>query len=249
MKNYLGEITGIDLAVGKLRNQLNDWDLSDETLVWFSSDNGGKFPEGNNGILRQQKGTLYEGGIRIPALIEWPGTISARNTSVPTATVDVFPTLLDLAGVSADVIRHPLDGISLVPLFESKISTRSSPLGFWIYPEIKGQSMKNEQIIEDLQKFLDGQFNAADLNEGLLNAPQNNYPGISQYPYSGTYAWIENDWKLIQEGDSYQLFNLTHDPGEKKDLSILHPDRVSRMKDSLRVWLDSVVGSIQGIDY
>lgn len=249
MQHYLGEITGIDLAVGKLRNQLREWDLAEETLLWFSSDNGGKFPEGNNGILRQQKGTLYEGGIRIPALIEWPGTISARNTSVPTATVDVFPTLLDLAGVSADVIRHPLDGISLVPLFESKISTRSSPLGFWIYPEIKGQSMKNDQIIEDLQKFLDGQFNAADLNEGLLNAPQNNYPGISQYPYSGTYAWIENDWKLLQEGDSYQLFNLTRDPGEKEDLSILQPDRVSRMKDSLRVWLDSVVGSIQGIDY
>src|SRR5690606_35756287 len=127
------EITGIDLAVGKLRKQLRAWNLSDNTLVWFSSDNGGKFPEGNNHNLKDQKGTLYEGGIRIPALIEWPGKVGPGINTVATGTVDVFPTLLELAGVDDSVVSHPLDGISLVPLIEGKVTERPDPLGFWTY--------------------------------------------------------------------------------------------------------------------
>lgn len=249
MKNYLGEITGIDLAVGKLRNHLNDWDLSGETLVWFSSDNGGKFPEGNNGPLREQKGTLYEGGIRVPALIQWPGTIQSTQVNVATSTVDVLPTLLDLAGVEPSVVKHPLDGISLVPLFEGNMKSRPQPLGFWVYPEIKGQSMKSDQIIQDYQKVLDGKKGPEVFNDGLLNGPDREYPGLEQYPYSGTYAWIDNDWKLYQQGETYELYNLTEDPGEKKDLSPYQPQRVNRMKNELKTWLESAVNSIHGKDY
>src|SRR5690606_31614514 len=128
MQHYLGEITGVDLAVGKVRNHLREWGLESETLFWFSSDNGGKLPQASNGVLKQQKGTLYEGGIRIPALIEWPGTLQYRINTVPTATVDVFPTLLDLAGVGPSTILHLLDGISLVPLLEGGMTSRPDPI-------------------------------------------------------------------------------------------------------------------------
>lgn len=249
MQNYLGEITGIDLAVGKLRKQLRAWNLSDNTLVWFSSDNGGKFPEGNNHNLKDQKGTLYEGGIRIPALIEWPGKVGPGINTVATGTVDVFPTLLELAGVDDSVVSHPLDGISLVPLIEGKVTERPDPLGFWTYPEIKGQGMKNDQIFEDYKQYLNGELDASQLNEGLLNGPDHNYPGMEQYPYSGSYAWIENQWKLLQVDGMYKLFNVVADPGENNDLSNQHPERVQRMKQKLQTWLGDVVQSIHGKDY
>lgn len=249
MKNYLGEITGVDLAIGKLRNQLNAWDLSGSTLLWFSSDNGGKLPEGNNGILKEQKGSLYEGGIRVPALIQWPGTIPSARVEVPTSTVDVLPTLLDLAGVDPSVVKHPLDGISLVPLFEGEMKSRPQPLGFWVYPEIRGYSTPSDQVIQNYQKYLNGEFKEEDLNDGLLNTPDRDYPGMDQYPYSGTYAWIDNDWKLYQQGDSYELYNLSKDPGEKMDLSQEQSQRVTDMKNDLKVWLESVVNSVQGGDY
>ena len=249
MQNYMGEITGIDLAVGKLRNQLREWDLSGKTLVWFSSDNGGRLPEANNGDLRQQKGTLYEGGIRIPALIEWPGHIPAKPTQVVTGTVDVFPTLLELAKVNTAAIQHPIDGISLAPLFTDKMKSRPQPLGFWSYSEIKGHSMRSDQIIQDYEKFLNDSGQKDKLNDGLLNSPDREYPGMDRYPYSGEYAWIDNQWKLVQQGDRVELYNLEDDPGESEDVAGAYPERASQMKNDLQDWLRSVVRSVKGEDY
>lgn len=249
MKNYLGEITGIDLAIGKLRSKLKEMNIDEETLLWFSSDNGGKFPEGNNGNLKEQKGTLYEGGIRIPALIEWPNTIRTNSSNVTASTVDVFPTFLELAGVNSSDAAHPLDGISLVPLLEGEMNSRPKPLGFWSYPEIKGQGMKSDEIIMNYQKVLAGDMDVKDLNEGLLNTPDRDYPGLDSYPYPGSLVWIENNWKLHQSGESYELYNLSEDPGEEKNLAKKFPDRVDHMKNELSTWQQSVVKSILGKDY
>jgi arylsulfatase A-like enzyme len=249
MKNYLGELTGVDLSVGKLRKELRTLNIEKETLLWFSSDNGGKFPEGDNGMLRDQKGTLYEGGIRVPAIIEWPGKIAPAVSEVPTAAVDIFPTLLELAQVDTEGISYPLDGQSLVPLLAGKMDKRANPLGFWDYREIRGFGMRSDQIIQEYKMIVEGKVPLDSLNEGLLNTPGQNYVGLDQYPFSGSFAWIDEEWKLHQAGTNFELYNLANDPMEQRNLLDQFPARVKRMKEALTTWQNSVIRSIHGEDY
>jgi len=249
LKNYYGELTGIDRAMGKLRDQLKSKGISDETLLWFSSDNGGKLPEADNGPLRDQKGSLHEGGIRVPALIEWPGKIEHRISDMPASTLDIFPTVLELAGVDLSGIKYPLDGISLVPLLHDRMARRAKPLGFWDYGEIKGKGMKSDQIIQVYQRVLSGELPADSLNEGLLNPPDMAYVGLDRYPYSGEFAWIDGEWKLYQEGEVLELYNLKSDVREEHDLADRYPDRVEKMRKALLDWQRSVIRSIRGEDY
>ena len=137
--NYYGCVTALDRAVGKLRTRLRDHGIADNTLVAFCSDNG---PEGNDkapgrqGQFKGRKRSLYEGGVRVPGLLEWPAKIKPGTSSnVATCTVDYFPTILDIVGVDMPDDR-PLDGVSLVPLLEGSMETRPRPLGF----HIRGQA-------------------------------------------------------------------------------------------------------------
>jgi arylsulfatase A-like enzyme len=132
-QHYYGCITALDEQVGRLRKELRTLGVADNTLVTFCSDNGpegraGKNP-GSAGHLTGRKRSLLEGGIRVPGLIEWPAKIKPCTTSIPAVTSDYLPTILDLIGAKhAD--QRPLDGISLVPLFEGKMKERGRPIGF-----------------------------------------------------------------------------------------------------------------------
>ena len=98
-QHFLGEITGMDRAFGKLRSQLRTLGIHKNTLLWYCSDNGG-LPELGSTGGRGHKGQVYEGGLRVPAIIEWPKKISApRQTTMPCNTSDIYPTLLELTGV------------------------------------------------------------------------------------------------------------------------------------------------------
>lgn len=249
MQNYYGELTGIDRSVGKLRKELSKLAISDHTLIWFSSDNGGKLPEASNGNLRGQKGTLWEGGIRVPALIEWPGMIQNKISNIPASTVDIFPTVLELAGLDFSEVKYPMDGTSLVPLIRGKVNHRVKPLGFWNYDEIKGNGMKSDQIIQNYQSVLNGKMLSDSVNEGLLNPPNKTYKGLDHYPYSGQSAWIDNEWKLYQDGNTFELYNLKNDLKEEHDVAKQYPERVEKMKEALLNWQNSVIRSIQGEDY
>jgi len=118
-----GEISGLDAAVGKLRKALRDLEIAHNTLLWFVSDNGGISP--TSGIER--KGRI---GGRTIGLMEWPAKIpQARQTNIPACHIDMYPTVLDIAGIT--MAHQPvLDGISLLPLFDGKMKTRPKPLGF-----------------------------------------------------------------------------------------------------------------------
>ncbi len=130
MANYYGEITGIDNAVGKLRKKLRELGISNNTIVWYCSDNGGKDDVESVRGGRGDKGNIYEGGIRIPAIIEWPDKIKEhRITNVPGNTSDIFPTLLEIANIRIPE-KRPLDGVSLVGLITDNMSERP-PMGFW----------------------------------------------------------------------------------------------------------------------
>ena len=135
---YYGEIVGIDRSMGMLRSGLRKLGIADNTMVWFSSDNGGwpdeKVPAngGSNGPFRGRKGDMWEGGIRVPGLIEWPARIKRPfATDVPACTSDIYPTIVDLLKLKIPNQVEPLDGISLVPLLDAQMKERPSPIGFW----------------------------------------------------------------------------------------------------------------------
>ena len=132
-RNHYGELVAMDRSVGTLRAGLRKLGLAENTLLWFCSDNGG-LPEirpGTVGHLRGFKGSVYEGGLRVPGIIEWPAVITKpRATSHPAGTFDIFPTIAEITKLPDTALLKPLDGISIRPLFTSELAERPKAMGF-----------------------------------------------------------------------------------------------------------------------
>jgi len=119
-----GNITQMDDAFGSMIQALHRLDLRQDTLVFFTSDNGPAItrihPHGSAGPLRDKKGFLYEGGFRVPGIIQWPGRVKSDSVSDETVSgVDVLPTLCELAGIEPPKDRV-LDGTSFSPIFDGE---------------------------------------------------------------------------------------------------------------------------------
>jgi len=138
---YFGNVSQMDYEVGRLMRVLNDLNLRDETLVMFSSDNG---PEtlkrhsqafrshGSPGPFRGMKLHMYEGGIRVPGIIRWPGkTHPGQVCHEPVCGVDILPTFCEIASVQVPDDR-PIDGTSILPIFNNNSPEREVPL-YWQY--------------------------------------------------------------------------------------------------------------------
>lgn len=250
-RRYLAEVTGIDRAMGRLRRGLRRLGVARDTLVWYTSDNGSR-PPGSAGGLRGRKGTLFEGGIRVPAMIEWPaGLPEPRRIGVPCCTTDVFPTVLALAGVRPEREVLPLDGIDLSPLLRAG---RSSPpgivrftrrtLGFWDVP-VPGRPVRSEKILRALAA--DPEALPADV------VPPPAVPeGLAALP--GPAAWIEGRYKLLRrpmaDGTMREtLYDLQRDPTERVDLARERAGRLAAMRERLLAWQRSVCDSLGGADY
>jgi arylsulfatase A-like enzyme len=131
-QHHYGELVAFDRSVGVLRKGLRDLGVADNTLVWFCSDNGGlpKLSPDTVGGLRGYKKSVWEGGLRVPAIIEWPATIKPRITNYPAVTMDIFPTIADILDLPETALLKPVDGASLVPLLASEIGKRKKPIPF-----------------------------------------------------------------------------------------------------------------------
>ena len=130
---YAALVESVDDSVGRILATLDELKLSENTLVIFTSDNGGLLPMTGNLGLRAGKGSAYEGGVRVPLLARWPGVIKPGVTSdVPVMSIDFYPTLLELAGLT-DAPGHILDGQSLAPLLKQTGTLRRDTL-YWHYP-------------------------------------------------------------------------------------------------------------------
>lgn len=132
-REYYACLSAIDEQVGRLRAELARLGVTQNTVLWYTSDNG---PEGNErapgstGGLRGRKRSLLEGGVRVPGILEWPGRIEGGRVSrAPAWTCDILPTLLEALQI-ADEKMLPLDGQSLLPLIDEREFERSLPLGF-----------------------------------------------------------------------------------------------------------------------
>ena len=131
--NHHGEIVAIDRSVGTLRAGLKKLGIHDNTLVWYCSDNGGLAGVGHDSVggLRGKKGDVWEGGIRVPGIIEWPARIKPRVTDFPASTMDIFPTVVDLLGLPKSAMLDVVDGVSLKPLLAKDVGRRSKPIPFY----------------------------------------------------------------------------------------------------------------------
>ncbi len=133
-QNYWGTITAADEQLGRLRNELRALNVADDTMLWFCSDNGPAgdptYGAGSTKGLRGRKGEIYEGGVRVPGLLEWPSRVAeARTIGMPCSTSDYLPTILELLHLQPTDNR-PLDGISLAPLVGSEHGEWERAIGF-----------------------------------------------------------------------------------------------------------------------
>jgi uncharacterized sulfatase len=137
---YAGLLEELDQSVGRIVEAVDRAGLAENTLILFLSDNGGLEHEQSgrlvtsNAPLRGEKGTLYEGGIRIPAIARWPGHVPAgRECATPAITMDIYPTLLALTAAAAPP-NQPLDGVSLAPVLRNPAASLARDALYWHLP-------------------------------------------------------------------------------------------------------------------
>jgi arylsulfatase A len=175
---YAAMVESVDESVGRIMKKLEDIHLSDRTVVFFMSDNGGlsakegpDTPATSNVPLRRGKGFLYEGGIREPMIIKWPGlTKPASVCDVPVSSIDFYPTILEIAGVKADA-RQVIDGVSLVPLLKQTGSWKRDSL-YWHYPHYSNQGGRPSGAIRQgdfklIEFYEDGRLELYDLSKDI----------------------------------------------------------------------------------
>jgi arylsulfatase A len=201
-------IERMDASVGRVLSKLEELGLHENTAVVFFSDNGGlsmvydqelkkSVVATSNLPYRGGKSQFYEGGIRVPLIIKWPGvTAPGQSCLVPVISMDLYPTFLEMAGLPLKPAQH-LDGLSLVPLLKGGEKLNRNTL-YWHFPHYH-----------------------------------------SLPPHGAIRA---GDWKLIEsyETGKIELFNLKDDPGEKKNLATVLPERAGQLKSWLHDYLKTI---------
>lgn len=130
---YAAMIDSMDQTVGRIRETLDELQIADDTIIIFTSDNGGRIPTSSNAPLRAGKGSCYEGGVRVPLIVFWPGqTPKGATCDVPVITMDLYPTIMEVLGHSLGA-EAAVDGVSLVPLLRRSGELAERAL-FWHYP-------------------------------------------------------------------------------------------------------------------
>ncbi len=214
---YAAMIASVDESVGRILDALKELELADNTVVIFSSDNGGVGGYEREGIgrkagdttdnapLRSGKGSLYEGGTRVPLIVRWPEVVQPGSTcDVPTIHVDVYPTLLDMAGAKPPA-GYPLDGESLVPLLRDGSASLHRSAIYQHFPGYLGNGP--------------GKWRTTPV--GLVHV---------------------GDWKLMEfyEDHHLELYNLRDDIGESKNLAAQMPEKAAELRDKLTAWRQQI---------
>ena len=212
---YAAMIYSVDESVGRVMKTLDELGIADNTVVIFSSDNGGVGGYEREGIknratitdntpLRSGKGSLYEGGTRDPFIIRWPGVTKPGTTcDVPTIHVDVFPTFLEIAGAAKP--NQVLDGESMVKLFRDP-----------------NASLQRDAIYQHFPGYL----------------------GSSEGTWRTTPVGLVEvgDWKLMEffEDGRLELYNLKDDIGESKNLAQQMPEKTQELHAKMIAWRKAI---------
>jgi len=202
-------IQAVDDGIGKIVDTLERLNLNENTIIIFSSDNGGYGPATDMHPLYGYKGTYYEGGIRVPFFVKWPNVVKPRlKTKAITSGVDIYPTICEMLEIEGPQ-NQTLDGISLVPILKG---TRPDPNRaiFWHFPAYL-QSYK--QVTDEQRDSLFRSRPCSIIREGK--------------------------WKLhyYYETKEMELYDLHRDIGETKNLSRIKPVKTANLFGKLENWL------------
>ena len=206
---YAAMISSLDDSVGRILAALDRLGLAENTLLLFTSDNGGVWKTSKQWPLRAGKGSYYEGGIREPMIVSWPGKVEAGSVcDIPVSGIDFFPTFLAAAEIEFPEGKI-LDGVSLMPLLLGKGTFPERPL-FWHFPIYLEAYFKDEPFETRDAKFRTRPGSAMRLGK----------------------------WKLLEffENRGIELYNLESDIGETLNLAAAHPEITAQLHTRLRAW-------------
>jgi arylsulfatase A-like enzyme len=204
---YAGMIESVDTNIGRLIAKLNELNLTDNTFILFTSDNGGVNGVTSQEPLRAGKGSYYEGGIRVPMFVKWPSKIKPGSKSdTPVSGIDFYPTLLEVTGTSKPKGKL-LDGISIVPVITGKGDLPERPL-YWHFPIY-------------LQKYIG--------NDSTRDPIFRTRPG--SVIRLGNWKLHE----YFEDG-GIELYNLKDDISENHELSEKYPQKAKELLDMLKAW-------------
>ncbi|MEP4079440.1 sulfatase [Haloferula sp.] len=226
---YAAMVEAVDTSVGQVRKALQENGLFENTLFIFTSDNGGHAGATWCEPLKGAKGAFYEGGLRVPTCMTWPGTIEPGSTcNTPITGVDLMPSFTEMAGAELPT-NQPVDGKSWIPLLSGKNDGHADRSIFWHYPlYLTGGSY--DKIIP-----------VHGTDEGYWRAT----------PCS---VIRKGDWKLMKffESDSVELYNLKEDVSESTDLAKKHPEKTEALLKELKQWqkeTEAVIPSTPNPDF
>lgn len=230
---YFANISNLDAAVGRLLEALGAKGLADSTVVVFTSDNGpemiNRHPQaqrsyGSAGPFRGRKLQLWEGGIRVPLMVSWPGHVAPGAVSdEPVSGVDLMPTICELADVALPEGR-PIDGTSIVPALSGRSIERTTPL-FWYHYKAWGGP---RAVLRDGRWKLAGYWDGPEI---LRSDSATMRPGDQE---------LIRTARLVR----FELYDLVEDPGERNDVSRRNPE----VAETLRRRMLELHGELQQVD-
>ena len=214
---YCANVENLDNAAGRLLKYLDTSNLTKNTLVIFHSDNGSYMVE-SNAPLRGKKSNVWDGGIRVPGIMRWPGKIKPGTTChTPVGAVDVLPTICKATGIALPT-KKTLDGVNISPLFDNKPLRRRKPL-FWFFYRV-----------QPAVALRDGDWSLVGYYEKLSKK------------YSHPLSRNET-MKHIKEGDiiRFELYNYKNDIDQSKNVAPANPERFDKMKKTMVSLKNSIV--------
>ncbi|RKZ83902.1 MAG: aryl-sulfate sulfohydrolase, partial [Gammaproteobacteria bacterium] len=221
---YGAMVSYMDDCVGRVLDKLDELGLTENTVIFFVSDNGGQIVATSNSPLRGQKGNLYEGGIRVPLIVKWPKKVKPGSiVDVPLSVVDFYPTLAEITGANIPEDKL-IDGESMVPLLTDKGVLKREAI-FWHLPSYNGNGLSNSSLWQTpggairrgkwklIEGFEDGSlqlFNLeSDIGETMNLSSQ--YPGMANELLEELKAWQKSTNAPIPGEDNSQFEESSRD--------------------------------------
>ncbi len=254
LKERYAEITAMDRAIGEMRNYLSENALRENTFLLYCGDNGTPASAARTGMtVREDKGSLYEGGILVPGIVEWPAVIKspAVNKNI-SSTSDILPTLAEIT--NQELPDRPIDGISLLPYLKNPQLERKEPMYFWKFNSDQAFGDSPEDYID--HELQEGTSPLAKMMDGKYTRTFRNYvyPAVSEKDFGGERAVMTKQFKLVLDGktpdaNGFELYDLENDRAETTNVAGEYPEVVKKLKDQMRAWQESVLNSLTGADY